>query len=140
MGPTYIFGGGLLSVAASASDSVACLAGSSRIGEHCSPCGADSSPQSALRVLVLFAGRRRPKSLRRALERLGVIVVTFEILDDPLAQDLTRAAVQSALLARVAGGEFDAVFMAPPCASFCLALQPVLRSRREPVGITPVPT
>ena len=76
-------GGGRHSVAASASDSVACLAGSSRIDERCSPCGADSSSCSALRVLVLFAGRRRPKSLRRALERLGVIVVTFEILDDP---------------------------------------------------------
>jgi hypothetical protein len=101
-------------------------------------CAACSSARSSLRVLVMFSGRRRPKSLRRALEQLGVTVVTFEILDDPIGQDLTRVAVQRELLGRVAGGEFDAVFMAPPCASFCLALQPVLRSKREPLGISPV--
>ena len=77
--------------------------------------------------------------MRRALERLGVIVVTFEIRDDPRAQNLADASVQRALLARVEGGEFDAVFLAPPCNSFCLALQPILRSRFEPEGMTPVP-
>jgi hypothetical protein len=97
------------------------------------------APAPALRVLILFAGRRRPKSLRRALERLGVSVATFEILDDPKAQDLANAEVQRLLLGRVAGGEFDVVFLAPPCASFCLALQPVLRSRFEPEGMTPIP-
>ena len=70
---------------------------------------------------------------------MGVDVVTFEIRDDPKAQNLADADVQRALLARVAGGEFDAVFLAPPCASFCLALQPVLRSRFEPEGMRPIP-
>ena len=106
---------------------------------ECVPCAAPAALAPALRILILFAGRRRPKSLRRSLERLGVIVVALEVLDDPREQDLAVARVQCALLARVEGGEFDAVFLAPPCNSFCLALQPVLRSRFEPEGMTPVP-
>ena len=90
--------------------------------------------QRTVRVLILFAGRRRPRSLRRALEGLGASVVTFEVRDDPVGQDLSRPAVQAALLQRVEGGEFDVVFLAPPCSSFCLALEPVLRSKREPEG------
>ena len=68
-------GGGLLSVTTSALqsasvDTAAVLA--------CAPCETQPAPAPALRMLILFAGRRRPKSLRRSLERLGVIVVTFE--------------------------------------------------------------
>ena len=55
------------------------------------------------RVLILFSGRRRPRSLRHALGPLGASVVTFEVRDDPEGQDLSRAAVQEALLSRVRG-------------------------------------
>ena len=68
------------------------------------------------------------------MQMLGAEVTTFEIMDDSTAQDLSAEAVQSAVLGRVRGGEFDAVFLAPPCASFCFALRPILRSLREPMG------
>ena len=57
---------------------------------------------------------------------------TFELLDDPVGQDLSRIDVQLQILVRVSSGEFDAVFMATPCSSFCVALEPQLRSLDKP--------
>ena len=47
--------------------------------------------------------------------------------------------MQSIVLAGVAAGTWDGVFMAPPCASFFPALVPRLRSLTEVEGIQPVP-
>jgi hypothetical protein len=88
-----------------------------------------------LRVLVLFAGPDRAGSLPRYLREQGHVVVTFERLDGSL-QDLSVPALQHELLGRVQGGEFDAVFAAPPCASFSVALDVPLRSRLEPEGLS----
>ena len=96
------------------------------------------SPRAQRRFVVLFAGRERPYSLRDALQRLGCRVDTYELLDGP-EQDLSRPTVQSIVLAGVAAGTWDGVFMAPPCASFCPALVPRLRSLTEVEGIQPVP-
>ena len=96
------------------------------------------SPRKQRRFVVLFAGRERPYSLRDALQRLGGRVDTYELLDGP-EQDLSRPTVQSIVLAGVSAGVWDGVFMAPPCASFCPALVPRLRSLTEVEGIRPVP-
>jgi hypothetical protein len=90
------------------------------------------------RFVVLFAGRERPHSLRDALQRLGGRADTYELLDGP-EQDLSKPTVQSIVLAGVVAGVWDGVFMAPPCASFCPALVPRLRSLTEVKGIQPVP-
>ena len=105
------------------------------------PPAAETEPakSAAVRVLILFSGRRRPGSIATYLTMLGAEVVTFEIMDDSAAQDLSAESVQSAVLGRVRGGEFDAVFLAPPCASFCFALRPILRSLRYPMGRQDVP-
>ena len=92
-----------------------------------------------LRVLVLFSGRQRLGSLPAYLLQLDADVETFELLDDAAEQDLAVRAIQQRVLSRVAGGEFDAVFMAPPCASFCFALRPILRSAARPMGHDRVP-
>jgi len=96
------------------------------------------SPRRQRRFVVLFAGRERPHSLRDALQRLGYRADTYELLDGP-EQDLSKPTVQSIVLAGVAAGTWDGVFMAPPCASFCPALVPRLRSLTEVKGIQPVP-
>ena len=96
------------------------------------------SPRKQRRFVVLFAGRERPHSLRDALQRLGGRADTYELLDGP-EQDLSKPTVQSIVLAGVAAGTWDGVFMAPPCASFCPALVPRLRSLTEVKGIQPVP-
>ena len=95
---------------------------------------------SARRFLILFAGRQRPHSLLRRLASKGHAVETFEILDDSEGEDLSKPSLQSELLRRVAAGQFHGVFLAPPCASFCIALQPVLRSLERPEGIEPMPS
>ena len=94
---------------------------------------AEATPRR-VRVLILFNGHARPLSIKKYLLEMDADVETYELLDDPVNQDLKSEQVQGStcVLARVAGGEFDAVFMAPPCASFCLALQPILRSLRWP--------
>jgi len=96
------------------------------------------SPRKQRRFVVLFAGRERPHSLRDALQRLGCRADTYELLDGP-EQDLSKPTVQSIVLAGVMAGTWDGVFMAPPCASFCPALVPRLRSLTEVKGIQPVP-
>jgi hypothetical protein len=96
------------------------------------------SPRKQRRFVVLFAGRERPHSLRDALQRLGCRADTYELLDGP-EQDLSKPTVQSIVLAGVVAGTWDGVFMAPPCASFCPALVPRLRSLTEVKGIQPVP-
>ena len=93
------------------------------------------SSRRRLRVLVLFAGRKRPESLANVLQGHGHLAVTFERMDSP-EQDLSVDAVQRELLSRVYGGEFDAIFLAPPCASFSIALDVALRSRLEPEGLS----
>ena len=90
------------------------------------------------RVLVLFAGKERGLSLRRCLRTLGSYVETFEVLDDR-SQDLTQRALQLKLLRRIKAGAFDAVFIATPCASFCVALEPQVRSMKEVMGRKSLP-
>ena len=114
-------------------------------GDGCTACidddataAAEATPRRA-RVLILFNGRQRPQMIQKYLLESDADVETFELLDDPINQDLTNERVQALVLARVAGGEFDAVFMAPPCASFCLALQPILRSLADPLGVHTAP-
>ena len=83
-----------------------------------------------VRVLLLFAGRERTLSLCRCLRMLGAYVETFELLDDR-SQDLTQRDLQLQILRRIKAREFDAVFVATPCASFCAALDPQLRSMTD---------
>ena len=89
----------------------------------------------ALSVLVLFSGRRRPGDLPSALRSRGHDVTTFELLDAD-DQDLSVAATQAAVVSRVVGGEFDFVFLAPPCSSFSIAIEDVLRTVSEPEGVS----
>jgi hypothetical protein len=91
------------------------------------------------RFLILFAGRERPHDLRDALRRLGARVDSYEIMDDVDGQDLSRPSVQSIVLAGIAKGIWDGVYVAPPCASFSPALTPRLRSLTEVEGVSPVP-
>lgn len=91
-----------------------------------------------LRVLILFSGRRRPDDLAHQLDRLGVSVDVVDLVVDESHQLLDKA-IQHDYVRRVQEGVYDAVFLAPPCSSFCVALEPQLRSWYEPEGITPTP-
>ena len=85
-------------------------------------------PAVKLRVLILFAGPG--KDLRRLavfLREAGVDVVEMDLLLGGEAHDVTRAEVFEPLMRRIAMGDFAAVFAAPPCATFSVAHDPVLR-------------
>ena len=91
-----------------------------------------------LRFLVLFSGRSRPFDLGEQLRRMRHHVDVVDLVVDASHQ-LLDPSIQDKYYEMVRGGEYDAVFLAPPCSSFCVALQPQLRSFRQPEGITPVP-
>ena len=101
----------------------------------CSPAQVQMGMSRRLSILILFSGRSRPGDLPSALRSRGHDVETFELLDGD-EQDLSAIAMQEAVVARVAGGEFDAVFLAPPCSSFSIAIEEVLRTVREPEGVS----
>ena len=101
--------------------------------------GGHGAQPKGKRFLILFAGRERPHDLRDALRRLGARVDSYEIMDDADGQDLSRPTVQSVVLAGIAKGIWDGVYVAPPCASFSPALTPRLRSLTEVEGVAPVP-
>ena len=100
------------------------------VGGHLPSVTQTACDAGVVRVLLLFAGRERTLSLCRCLRMLGAYVETFELLDDR-SQDLTQRELQLQVLRRIKSGEFDAVFVATPCASFCAALDPQLRSMTD---------
>ena len=100
------------------------------VGGHIPSVTKHACDAGVIRVLILFAGRERTLSLCRCLRMLGTYVETFELLDDR-RQDLTQRDLQLDILRRIRAGEFEAVFVATPCASFCAALEPQLRSMSD---------
>lgn len=92
----------------------------------------------SMRFLVLFSGRSRPFDLGEQLRRMQHRVDVVDLVIDESHQ-LLNPSVQEGYYAMVRDGFYDAVFLAPPCSSFCVALQPQLRSFRQPEGIHPVP-
>ena len=92
------------------------------------------------RALLLFAGRARDVDLRSELRRYGIDVTTYEIAEGD-AQDLGAVQLQQRLLRETMAGEYDIVFLATPCASFCDALEPQLRSmwQGQEMGMRPPP-
>ena len=81
-----------------------------------------------LRVLYLFAGTDRRTSVKSVLDRFSqqfrkdfvIECEEWDICRGP-AQDLLREEVQQKLLDRIRKGEFVAVLMSPPCASWSRA-------------------
>jgi hypothetical protein len=88
-----------------------------------------------LRVLILFAGRRRPGDVASVLRSRGHHVTTYEYLDDPVEQHLGRPSVQQRVLGEVEDGAYDFVILEPPCSSLSVAIDPPIRSPAEPYGI-----
>ena len=91
-------------------------------------------------ILIVFAGSGRGDTrLAACLERAGFAVLEIDIRIGGDAHDLSIAKVFEVLLARVARGEFVAIFAAPPCATFSIAHEPQLRSALQPSGLSTVP-
>eukprot|EP00965_Chrysotila_dentata_P115820 3828511-Pleurochrysis_carterae.AAC.3 len=70
----------------------------------------------------------------------GARVVTIDTAVGGADHDLARYEVAETVLGWVRAGRFDAVFAAPPCASFSVALHPPVRTREQPTGISPAPS
>ena len=91
-------------------------------------------------ALVLFSGPAdRPDGLPAMLRRAGLTVVEIDVKVGGVDHDLTRPEVAAQLLARVAAGEFDVVFIGTPCESFSVAHRPRLRTASEPWGVGLMP-
>ena len=86
------------------------------------------SQTRVLRVLYLFAGTDRKTSVRSVLERFSkfysegftIECEEWDICRGP-HQDLLEEKTQKDLLARIARGEFTAIILSPPCASWSRA-------------------
>ena len=93
-----------------------------------------------LRVLILFAGPGgREDGLAAYFRRLGCCVDEVDTKIGGLAHDVTYTEVANGWIRRIAAGEYDVVFVAPPCSSYSVAHVPQLRSALETLGIEPVP-
>ena len=105
------------------------------IAEHVAVACAAALSRAAQRVLVLFAGRHRPHDLPSVLRARSHEVTTYEWLDDPIEQNLSRRVVQARVLADIAARRYDVVVLATPCSSLSVALDPPIRSLAEPLGL-----
>ena len=75
-----------------------------------------------LRVLVLFLGPAgRHDGIEEACREQGLDAVLIDVEIDACKHDLTDDYNFGNILRRIKAGEFDAVFMAPPCSSFSVA-------------------
>lgn len=77
--------------------------------------------------------------LPAALRARGGRVTAIDTKVGGAAHDLRDVRLQRQLVAQVAAGHFDTVFIATPCQSFSVAHKPQLRTRRSPTGMAHVP-
>ena len=104
-----------------------------RHGDQADAFGASPSRR---RVAIFFSGRRRVADLRAAYERRGFEVHTFELRD---GQDLLDTSLVDEQIAQILGGFYDFIFLCPPCSSFSIDLDVVLRTVSEPDGVADMP-
>ena len=90
-------------------------------------------------VLVVFAGEGGDRDLPACLRARGMSVTAVDTKQGGARHDVLRSEVGDALLRRVRRREFDAVFIATPCASYSISHRPQLRSRRQPGGLENAP-
>ena len=101
----------------------------------------------SLRMAYFFAGKSRKASVGEELRKLceadgfGLIVYEVDILNGGSAHDLINTESQAAWEARVQSGEFDVIFVTPPCSSWTRALfsdkpgPPPCRDKAHPWGL-----
>ena len=97
-----------------------------------------------VRVLYIFAGKRRQTSLRACLEHLSSREFTIEVIEINIIHgedhDLSREEVRMAWLQRIRDGEFAAILCTPPCSTWTRVRManmrgpPPIRSRQYPFG------
>ena len=95
------------------------------------------------RVLLLFAGSRRPGSMAEAWRALGYRADDVDVLIGGRLHDVSRTEVQCAILAAIRAGCYEVVWIGTPCSSFSVLHlergRPRLRSRQEPEGVRGMP-
>lgn len=110
--------------------------GGAEIPHHPTHVGRDAAWSSAL---VVFAGPGHHDDLPARLRARGIHVEAIDTKIGGYRHDVLRDVVSRRLLSEVRAGVYDSVFVATPCASYSIAHRPQLRSRRKPMGVTPVP-
>ena len=91
-------------------------------------------------ALIVFSGAGHDLDLAAQLRMRGFAVVAVDTDDGGASHDVLRRGLGDSLVARVARGDFDVVFIATPCKSYSVAHRPRLRSRRQPLGMASIPT
>jgi hypothetical protein len=61
-------------------------------------------------------------------------VLTLDLLDDPVGQDLAHVGVQEGIIALRAAGAFVCLGGGPPCSSMSVAIAPPVRTKQYPAG------
>ena len=87
----------------------------------------------------MFAGPGRESDLTAQLRARGAHVEVIDTKVGGHRHDVLLPPVADALVAAVAAGQYDFIFIATPCSSYSVAHRPRLRSRRSPMGIAIVP-
>ena len=105
---------------------------------------ADSSGSAGgvapLRILLCFAGAAETEhALPRQLRGAGHLVTAIDTRLGGAAHDVQRGGLGRRLEQAVLRGDFDVVFLAPPCSSFSVRHPVRLRSDARPDGVQPLP-
>ena len=87
----------------------------------------------------MFAGPGGDRDLPARLRARGIGVTAVDTKLGGAGHDVLRPEVGDTLLRRIRRGDFDAIFVATPCASYSVAHRPQLRSRRQPGGLADAP-
>ena len=125
-------GGGGMSSAAAAAE----LA---RLGEGERDAGPGETGRPWASALIVFSGPGTECDLASRLRARGMRVVVVDTKVGGRDHDVLRAEVGDAIVAQVARGEFNVVFIATPSGSYSAAHRPQLRSRRSPLGLLNAP-
>ena len=97
----------------------------------------DAAP---LRILLVFAGAEETwHALPRQLREAGHVVTAIDTRLGGAGHDVLRGGLGQLLLQATVRGDYDAVFLAPPCSSFSVRHPVRLRSAARPWGVEPLP-
>ena len=93
-----------------------------------------------LQVLLVFAGAEETEhALPRQLREAGHHVTAIDTRLGGARHDVLSGGLGQLLLRAVARGDYDVVFLAPPCSSFSVRHPVRLRSAARPWGVEPMP-
>ena len=127
------------SLVGSVEDCPSLLRPCSHLGDLCFAAADAADADRPPRVLLIFSGPCDTwHCIAAQLTAAGAEVTTVDTALGGPTHDVLGS-IGDVLVAAIASGEYDLIFLAPPCQSYSVRHRPKLRSQSEPDGITPAP-